>query len=279
MTLHRTLLLASAIGLGFAAPAFAQDGDTGQTYDGFYVGAFVGTSLDGKGSNRVVYDTNRNGSFDNPLLTSTGGVAVVGACPGYTTSTAPDNCRGNSNGLEYGIRLGVDGRMGSNLVVGVLLEGSRSNARDSISAFTTTPAGYSFRRDVDYAISARARAGFSPGDGRGLFYVTAGPSYARLNHDFYTTNTANSFTPTNDDDMVWGVQAGGGAEVMLGTGVSLGLEYLYNRYYDKKYYVAVAQGTAPATSPFILNGGGTNMRPSSTRYDFHSVRATLGFHF
>jgi len=276
MKLHRTLLLASAIGLGFAAPAFAQDGDTGRTYEGAYVGAFVGTSLDGRGSNRVVYDTDRNGAFDNPLLTGTGGVAIANACPGYTTSTAADHCGANSNGLEYGVRLGVDGRVGNSLVVGVLLEGSRSNARDSVSSFSTAGNVYSFRRDVDYAISARARAGFSPGDGRGLFYVTAGPSYARLNHDFYTNNTANTFTANNDGSMVWGVQAGGGAEVMLGTGVSLGLEYLYNRYYDKKYYVAVAQGTAPATGPFRT---GADMRPSSLKYDFHSVRATLGFHF
>jgi hypothetical protein len=61
--------------------------------------------------------------------------------------------------------------------------------------------------------------------------------------------------------------------------ISVGAEYLYNRYDDDKYFVAVGPGTAPATNPFLLNGGGMNMRPSRTNFDFHTVRATVNFHF
>ena len=93
------------------------------------------------------------------------------------------------------------------------------------------------------------------------------------------TNTANSFTQIGDDK-IWGWQAGGGAEVMLAGGFGLGLEYLYNRYDDGDYHVAVGPGTAPATNPFLLaNRGGTNMRPTSGNITFHSVRAGLFYKF
>jgi outer membrane immunogenic protein len=112
-----------------------------------------------------------------------------------------------------------------------------------------------------------------------LLYATGGGSYARINHTFTTTNTANAFTTNNDDDMRFGYQVGGGAEIMLTDHISLGLEYLYNNYKDDKFFVGIGPGTAPATNPFLLNGGGTNLRPSDTRFDFHSLRGTLSFQF
>ena len=63
---------------------------------------------------------------------------------------------------------------------------------------------------------------------------------------------------------------------MLTKNVSLGLEYLYNRYNDYKYRVAVSQGTAPATNPF---GAGASIRPSDTDFAFHSLRATVSYQF
>ena len=115
--------------------------------------------------------------------------------------------------------------------------------------------------------------------GGALFYVTGGGSYAKIDHAFSTTNTTNTFTPNNEGKMIWGWQAGGGAEIMLTNHVSLGLEYLYSRYNDNKYYVNVSQGTAAATNPFVLNGGTTNLRSSDSRFDTHALRATLGFQF
>ena len=50
---------------------------------------------------------------------------------------------------------------------------------------------------MDYAISGRGRLGFTPG-GRALVYGTGGVSYARIDHDFFTTNAANSFGEVND---------------------------------------------------------------------------------
>ncbi len=112
-----------------------------------------------------------------------------------------------------------------------------------------------------------------------MFYGTGGVSYGKIKHDFTTTNAANSFSENNDDEMVWGWQAGGGTEIMVTNNVSLGLEYLYSRYKDDKYSVSVGAGTAAATNPFLLNGGGTDMRIKDKYFDTHALRATVGFRF
>lgn len=263
---------------GLATPALADEnpGD----YNGPYIAVSGGLAThDDHGSATIVFDTNRDGTFNNTVLTSTGANAFgPGFCNGRTSlpDQATTPCTRDHDAAEYAVRLGYDARYG-NIVMGVMVEGAKSNATDSTTAFSTTPASYSFTRGIDYAVSARARVGFAPGN-RGLMYVTGGPSYAKINHTFTTTNTVNSFTPVNPDKMVLGWQAGGGAEVVLGGGLTLGMEYLYNRYHDDKYYVAVGNGTAGPTNPFVL-AGGVNAGPQDVRYDFHSFRAVLGFRF
>ena len=263
---------------GAATPAMA-DAFPGE-YNGPYIAVSGGLSTPQSfGSDTVVFDTNRDGSFDNTVRTSTGANAFsTGFCNGSTTlnSQAVTGCTNDDDDAEYAVRLGYDARYG-NIVAGVLIEGSKSDAVDSSTAFSTTPASYGFARKIDYAISARARVGVAPGN-RGLLYLTGGPSYARIKHSFTTTNTVNSFTPVNDGKMMLGFQAGGGGEVVLGGGLTLGMEYLYNRYKDDKYFVAIGNGTAGPTNAFVL-AGGVNARPSQDRYSFHSFRAVLGFRF
>ena len=258
-----------------ATPALAQDRD--EHFDGFYLGASVGKANASrkKGVNPVQFDTNRDGDYTDTVTTSTGAnVFNPGFCPGVAAGAGPGSCAGDDDDLEYAARMGYDKRMG-NMVVGGLIEASKPQLFDGASAYSTSPAGYHLGRELDYAVSARARLGFTPGGGA-LFYATGGPSYAKIKHDFTTTNTANTFTSTNDGEMTWGWQAGGGAEIMVAGNVSLGLEYLYNRYDDDKYYVAVGAGTVP-TNPFLLRGG-TNLRQDPT-FQFHTVRATLGLQF
>lgn len=278
MKLQSYPALVALVLAGLATPALADqtDGD----YNGPYIAVSGGLSAhDNHGADGVAFDTNRDGTYDNSVLTSTGANAFSpGFCNGSSTlnSNTTTPCDNDRNKAEYAVRVGYDARYG-NIVMGVLVEGSKNDSTDSVTAFSTTPAGYSFTRGIDYAVSARARIGFAPGH-RGLMYVTGGPSYARIKHDFSTTNTANSFTAINPDKMVLGYQAGGGAEVVLGGGLTLGMEYLYNRYKDDKYAVAIGNGTAGPTNPFVL-AGGVNARPQDTRYDFHTVRAVLGFRF
>lgn len=274
--------IASASVLAFAAvsaPALAQDGPP--TFDGLYVSGAVSLDNIDSGAKGLEFDTNRNGGFTDTVRTTTGANAFS---PGFCTGAALGNnvnagCSGDDDDMGYAVRVGFDQRMGS-LVAGLLIEGSKSQAGDFETGFTTTPASYTFAREVDYAISGRGRIGLSPGDGRGLFYVTGGIAYADIDRAFTTTNTANSFTLNeNGDDMVWGAQLGGGAEVLLGSNFTIGLEYLFSRYEDDESFVEVRQGTAPLTNPFLLNGGGTNLRPADNFLDMHSFRVTAGFQF
>ena len=263
---------------GLATPALA-DQFPGE-YNGPYVAVSGGLAThDGHNADTIVFDTNRDGKFDNTVFNSANANAFSpGFCNGETrlNSQTVTPCFPDQDAAEYAVRLGYDARFGD-VVMGVMVEGSKNNATDSTSAFSSTPASYSFERGIDYAISARARIGYAPGN-RGLIYVTGGPSYAKIEHEFYTTNTVNSFTEVNDDKMVLGYQVGAGAEVVLGGGFTLGMEYLFNRYKDEKYYVAIGAGTAPPTNAFNRTGG-VNAQPQDSRYDFHSYRAVLGFRF
>ncbi|WP_068074361.1 outer membrane protein [Novosphingobium lentum] len=265
-----------------AFPAMAQDNtfNRDKHFDGPYISGTVGVAAQPNDpGDTLMFDTG-SGSYNDTVTTAAGGNAFSpGFCNGRFTSTAPGTgCSNDKDRVAYSGRIGYDKRMGSNIAIGALVEGSGNNALDGTSAFSTTPAAYEITRGLDYAISARARAGFTPGGGA-LFYGTGGISYAKIAHSFRTTNTANTFTPNRDGKMVFGYQAGGGTEVMLTDHISLGLEYLFNRYKDNKYYVQVGQGTAAATNPFILNGRTTRIRQGSENLTFHTLSATMSYRF
>lgn len=273
-------LLAASAATMLAAPAMAQDGhDRSQDFNGPYIAIGGGGTLQGSDRGEtLIFDTNRDGTYGDPVNTAGGTDAFApGFCNGAATSTANVGCRNDKDGPEYFARAGYDKRMG-NFVLGAVIEGGRSEARDSVSGFSTTPASYTMSREADWQASARLRAGYTPGGGA-LFYVTGGPAYARLNNKFTTTNAVNSFTD-NGKTNGWGYAAGGGAEIMVTQKVSIGLEYLYTDVKDDDYVVNVGAGTAnPATNPFLLNGGGTDIQRSSANMRTHSVRGTIGFRF
>ncbi|QDM39693.1 MULTISPECIES: outer membrane beta-barrel protein [Bacteria] len=281
--MFRTLASTSAlaVAVAFAQPALAQD--AGPYFNGPYVSVAGGLDTQASDSRRLRFDTDLDGTYGDVVRTAAGANAFgPGFCSGTAVgSTAAAGCSSDDDEIGYAVRAGFDFRQpDSPLVAGLLVEASGSNAVDYSSGFSTTPASYTFSRELDYSIALRSRAGISPGDGRGLFYITGGVAYARINHDFVTTNTANSFTVVNDDDMRFGVQAGAGAELMITPSIGIGLEYLYSRYDDDKAYVAVGKGTAGATNPFLLvNSTGTNLRPSRTDLDLQSFRGTVSFHF
>lgn len=281
----RKLTIAAAIAAGSAlsAPAMAQTTTPSDHFNGPYIQGSIALDQNGsRAGDRLVFDGNGDGNFGDVVRTTTGADAFSpGFCNGRGIGPRADQgCADDNNDFGYGVRLGYDRRIGGgDFVVGGLIEGWKSESIDYTTGFSTTPANYVIARQLDHAVSARARLGYSPGDGRGLFYVTGGASYGDIDHDFLTTNGANAFTPT-DDEWEFGWQAGGGAELMVLDNVSLGIEYLYSRYDDDSYSVNVSQGTAPATNPFLIGGAGsTDLRNSSNRFDIHSLRATVGFHF
>ena len=282
--LHRAISAIALVTAMAGAPALAQDAASpgrDSHFDGFYIQGFGGYSAQNKDTaERLKFDTDGDGNYDDAVRTTTGANAFApGFCTGRANGAtrAAGGCRSDRDGAEYGARIGYDRRMG-NFVVGGLIEGAKTEAKDAVSGYSTTPAGYAIQREMDWSASARLRAGYTPGGGA-LFYVTGGGSYAKLDHTFTTTNTANSFDEQRNGKGVWGWQAGGGTEIMITDNMSLGLEYLYNRYTDNKYNVVVGQGTALATNPFLLDSGSTRIKNSDKNFDYHSLRATVGFQF
>ena len=281
------ILAAATAAFAIATPAAAQDSVSEQPSDffnGFYVGGTFGldaTADDSDGT--VVFDTNRDGNFNETVRTTTGANAFsTGFCGGAAnTNLAANGCRDDKDSYGYSIRAGIDRRLGDNgvLVAGLLAEATKSESRDFVTAFSTTPAQYTIARGLDHSFAVRGRLGFSPGDGRGLFYVTGGVAYGKMEHSFSTNNAANAFTQVNDDEYELGGQVGGGAELYVAPNISLAFEYLYQSFEDDSYYVDVARGTAPLTNPFLLNGGGTFLRPADTDYNLHSFRVGANFRF
>ena len=271
-------LLAATAGLAIATGAHAQDTDHSNDFNGLYVSGYGGYStLDNNNGETVSFDTNRDGVYRDPVITAAGANAFSpGFCSGTATGNQNIDCNNKRDGAAYGGRIGYDRRYG-HIVIGALVEGGREEGRQNVTAFSTTPAFYEFSRQQKFNIGLRARVGYTPNGGV-LFYATGGGEYAQFRNDFRTSNTANSFTSNGDTD-AWGFTYGGGAEVMVTRKISLGVEYLRSQLYDRSAYVAIGAGTAPATNPFLRNGGGTNIRPSyETQYN-NSFRATVSYHF
>ena len=265
-----------------AMPAAAQEVTT-DTYDGFYIGAALGGDfVDDARNDRLIFDTDGNGVFDNTVQTGTGADAFSpGFCAGDANgSRFVDGCGDDDAALGYSVRVGYDRRVGNSaLVAGFLVEGELANATDYTTGFSTTPASYTVARSLDKSVALRGRIGASPGDGRGLIYATGGIAYGQIDHEFFTTNGVNSFEVVDSGKWQLGAQFGGGVEVMVASGVTFGIEYLYSSYDDDDAYVAVGQGMAPATNPFVRANGGTDIATTSGDFDKHSVRATVGYRF
>ena len=279
------LTAASGIALFAAVPAFAQEVDE-KPFDGFYVGGTVGFDAQPNDvGSTILFDRNLDGTFTDTVTTSTGANAFApsaaqpnaGFCNGRATNTGLTACEDDKDNISYSGRVGFDKQYG-HIVLGVIGEFGKSEVRDSVSAFSTTPASYVMTRKVDYNANARLRAGYA--FDKTLFYGTGGGAYAKIKSSFETSNTANAFAARGDND-AWGFVAGGGVEQKLGRNFSIGLEYLYNQYKDDGFRVRATQGTAAATNPFVLapNTTGTDFRRSDDKFRWHSVRATAQFRF
>lgn len=266
----------AALAVGIAAPAMAQD-DNG--WGGFYVGASGGYDiLNDSSIDTVTFDNGNNGSFGDTVVTSTGANAFSpGFCGGTSTSTGPGTgCDDDDNEFSYSARAGFDVPLGSTFIVGLVGEVGMNNLSDTVTAFSTTPASYTFTRSVDYTAAIRGRIGW--GQERGLVYLTGGWLHAKMDNSFNSTNTQNTFSQSGEKGWSQGFQAGGGGEVKITDAISLGAEYLYNDVSNGGYSVTVGQGTAGASNPFVLAGGVT-MAPTEKDLSWHSLRAVVNFRF
>ncbi len=266
---------AASFGL-FAAPAMAQTGSN--DWQGGYIGASVGAHIQGSDKGEtVLFDTNRDGTFGDTVRNAAGADAFSpGFCNGAANGRTPaEGCAKDKDKIAFTVRAGYDMQNG-NMVYGVVVDAGTSETRDSVSAFSITPAFYTLTREIDYTVGARVRAGYVAGPA--LLYATGGVAYARIDNSFTTSNTANSFAD-NGKTGSFGYSVGGGAEAKIAQNVSVGLEYLYTNFTKDNYRVNVGPGTAAATNPFLLVSGGTDFRRSDKDFDSHGVKLNLNFRF
>ncbi len=262
---------------GVAAPALAQ---SAPDWSGPYIGVFGGYIQPNDDDNEtVVFDRDFDGDFDDTVLTS-GGINAFG--PGFCgdqASSGTTRCDDDSSGVEGGLKLGYDMQFGR-WVIGAVGEIAGTSVEDSVTAFSTTPAYYSFTRKLDHMAALRARIGYAAGPA--LIYVTAGPAYGKVSNSFATSNGANSFTTTTDEDDADGYQFGGGVEWRLAPNLALTGEYIYSDLDTGEYNVRAGNnGTTPATNPFILapNTGGTDMMRESDSFKAHQLRIGMSVRF
>lgn len=277
----RTLLFAPLVllaGAAIAPGAQAQDSD----WTGPYVGVGVGYSFKSD-DEAVVFDTDGDGQFDDTVRTSGGGNAFApGFCNGAAQGpTFADGCRTNDGNINLSVRAGYDLQLG-NWVVGAVAEHSVLHLGDDVSAFSSTPAAsYTFTRDLNSLSALRARAGWA--GKAGLLYATAGMAWGDMDQSFTTTNTVNTFTPSEDSE-IDGYQVGLGYEVkldnmwLIGTGWSMGLEYLWTSLDDGDYPVAVGPGTATTGNPFLTaDPTGADMKRTKDMFEYSTVALTLNW--
>lgn len=282
---HR-ILLASALALAAVSAAGTA---SAQDWTGPYLSVTVGgdTTDDDEGE-ITVFDTNQDGTFGDTVNTSGGANAFAssmttpaGFCGGRAVANNFASGCFDDDQVEIGasVRAGYDWQMGG-FVVGVVGEVASVGARDHTTAFSTTPAAYEFARGTDGPVySGRVRVG-SP-MGRFLPYVTAGYAVTEVEESYFTTNTANSFTPTTNTSDADGFQFGGGLEYAVNDRIRIGAEYLYTGLdVNDPLITRVGPGTAGPTNPFlIVNASGTDTRRQSDELNYHAVRFTVSARF
>lgn len=278
--MKRALLAVAILAATAAAPAaLAQTSD----WSGLYVGGHLGQSFKAD-DEAVVFDTDRDGVFDDTVRTSTGANAfAAGFCNGGAMGpTLADGCRETKSNLNYSLRVGYDLQLFGNWVIGVMAEETAVNIGDDVSAFSSTPqASYTFTRDLRTLTSARARAGWATNEA--LLYGMAGWAWGDIDQSFTTTNTVNTFQQSMESE-INGYQIGVGYEHklgdvwLIGSGWTVGLEYLWTSLDEGEHPVAVGPGTAPATNPFlIVDPTGTDMRRTKDIFEYSTIGLSLNW--
>ncbi|MFN7110806.1 MAG: outer membrane protein [Brevundimonas sp.] len=274
-------LACSALALALVStPALAQS--VAPDWSGPYVGIFGGYNQSNDDGDEILrFDRNLDGNYGDPVTTAAGENAFSpGFCGGAATSTGPaTGCKDDNDGVEAGVRGGYDLQFG-NIVVGALAEYTVNNVQDTVTGFSTTPAFYSFTRELESTAAVRAKLGYAMGPA--LIYGTGGYAYGKFENKFLTSNTANSFTETSESDDGDGWQAGGGVEYALGRGLTVSGEYLYTSLDVDSPVIRVGNtGTTPVANPFILapNTTGTDMTRGNGRFGNHAVRIGMNYRF
>lgn len=262
--------------LALSATAHAADGD----WSGGYGGVQIAYDFQpGDADETVLFDTNLDGASGDTVRNAAGANAFTpGFCGGAARTALPaDGCDRDSRKFGGGVHLGYDYQVSGSFLVGIVADYNRTSQRDSVSAYSITPARYTMTRELRDVMTMRARAGVITG--QTLIYGTGGIAYGKIRNSFSTSNTVNSFSG-NGDESGWGYALGGGVEQRVASKLTVGLQYLYRNIAAGDYVVRVGPGTAGLTNPFrIVNANGTDFKRSDDRFASHGVQLQAGYRF
>lgn len=232
------------------------------SWTGFHVGIHAGYSFGENDDNELEFDTDLDEDFGDTVFTTAPPI-IDAFSPGFDSDF--------DDGVNVGGRIGYDYQFGG-FVLGVVGDISYTDISDEVTGNSTTPAFYTFERDLEWLATGRLRGGFA--FDRFLVYATGGFAYGGIEYDFSTNSPANLADVSDEDDDAFGYTVGGGVEALVTSNISLGVEYLYTD-------LDVDTQTARFDSgPFaVVNPNGTDMRPEDDQFDFHTVRATLSYRF
>lgn len=274
------VLLSTATALGLALSASAASAqmswsETSPSWTGIYVGGQLGYSWQPRdGDETISFDRNRDGTFGDAFPNFS-----PGFCGGSPTSRAPTTgCSKDNDATMWKLHAGYDYQFGetSGPVVGVVAEYGRAYLYDSVTAFSTTPASYTFKAKLKGNGAIRGRAGYALNTGT-LIYGTGGFAFGKITNSFSTTNGVNTFTPNDGSKTAKGWNYGGGIEQKVGP-FSVGALYLFTALKNDDYRVAVTGG--PAGGPFtVVSGTGTDFKRGFSKFAYHSVLATVSYRF
>lgn len=270
------IVLASS-GAGAAAAQANPD------WTGFSFGIVGGSlSTDDEEDEVLLFDRNLDGTFGETVTTTSGADAFSpGFCGGSASGTsAASGCEDDKEGFEAAIRIGYDYQWGA-FVIGAVGEIGGASAEDSVTGFSTTPASYTFKRNLQSTAAARLRLGYAVGPA--LIYGTGGYASGKIDNRFFSSNGVNLFTTDSEDEQdLDGWQAGGGVEYRLTPQLSVIGEYIYTSLdVEDDFTVRIGRGAAPATNPFILppNTTGTDTIRSSDQFKTHGFRIGMAYRF
>ncbi|HZV83972.1 MAG TPA: outer membrane beta-barrel protein [Brevundimonas sp.] len=270
------IVLVSGAASGAAAQAIPD-------WTGFSVGIVGGSlSTDDEEDEVLLFDRNLDGTFGEAVTTVSGGDAFSpGFCGGSSNGTsAAGGCDDDKGGVEAALRFGYDYQWGA-FVVGAIAEVGGSDAEDSVTGFSTTPASYTFKRHLQSTTAARLRLGYAAGPA--LLYATGGVAVGKIDNRFFSSNGVNEFTTVSEDEQdLDGWQGGGGVEYRLTPRLSVIAEYLYTSFdVEDDFVVRFGRGAAPATNPFILppSTAGTDTIRSSDEFNTHAFRIGMAYRF
>jgi len=254
----RTIIIATAVGLGLITSANAMDGDPGYGWTGFYIGGNLGGAWGEVSTQTVIADP---GDY---FVSSDGkDIAETGR-----QKLQPDGITGGAtvgyNFIFGSFLLGAEGDL--NFLGG---DDSKRSGREYTSAPGTS---FAIRSsfDPDWLATIRGRLGTTFGNW--LVYGTGGWAFAEVNTKLvFTDNYDSALATSSRSGVATGWTVGGGTEVGLSERWSLKAEYLHIELDD----------LPSAKNVRVMTGSGDSglLRQNWDDVNFDVVRVGVNYRF